>query len=104
MLDLIISVAAQPNGKTGEEVEEGPNPKSGLAPKPIRLTHAKDNVDDDRVPESPDPSVITDDSLTDTLSENDEEDGDEPTVMPCRGSHPNLEEREDDNEEEDGED
>jgi hypothetical protein len=56
------------------------------------------------VPESPDPSVITDDSLTDTLSDSDEEDGDDPTVMPCRGSHPNLEERKDDDEEEDGED
>jgi hypothetical protein len=35
-------------------------------------------------------------------SGSDEEDGDDPTVMPCPGSHPNLEEREDDDEEEDG--
>jgi hypothetical protein len=54
------------------------------------------------VPEYPDPSVITDDSLTDALSDSNEEDGDDPTVMPCRGSHPNLEERKDDDEEEDG--
>jgi hypothetical protein len=28
-------------------VEKGPNPKSGQATKPISLTNAKDNVDDD---------------------------------------------------------
>jgi hypothetical protein len=76
-------------------VEEGPTPKSGLALNPKRLTYTKELDDDDDdyvgviVPVTPDPSVASDDTLTDSLSGSDEEDGEDPTVM----FHPNLEER-----------
>jgi hypothetical protein len=84
------------DGKKSEEVEEGPTPKSGLAPNPKRLTYTKESeLDDDDdyvgviVPVTPDPSVASDDTLTESLSGSDEEDGEDPTAM----FHPNLEER-----------